>query len=92
MSSTLSSKDLDACLALLPGWVEEGSEIVKTFAFSSYLDGIEFVNSVAHQAEAMNHHPDLVVGWRKVTVRLTTHSAGGITELDLRLARNCDQC
>ena len=44
----------------------------------------------AHAAEAMNHHPDLFVGWRKVTVRLSTHSAGGLTLLDLDLARRAD--
>ena len=92
MSAALSAEDLDAGLALLPGWVMEGREIVKTYTFPTYLSGIAFVNSVAHQAEAMDHHPDLVVGWRKVTVRLTTHSAGGITDLDLRLARFCEQC
>ena len=88
----LSTEDLHAHLALLPGWAVEGREIVKTYTFPTYLSGIKFVNSVAHQAEGMNHHPDLVVGWRKVTVRLTTHSAGGITELDLRLAQFCEQC
>ena len=92
MSAALSTEDLDAGLVLLPGWAVEGREIVKTYTFPTYLSGIDFVNSVAQQAEAMDHHPDLVVGWRKVTVRLTTHSAGGITDLDLRLARFCEQC
>lgn len=92
MSAPPSTEDLDAALSLLPGWVMEGREIVKTYTFSTYLNGIDFVNSVAQQAEAMDHHPDLMVGWRRVTVRLTTHSAGGITDLDLRLARFCEQC
>ena len=64
--------------------------MVKTFKFSSYLAGIDFVSRLAHAAEAMNHHPDLFVGWRKVTVRLSTHSAGGLTLLDLDLARRAD--
>jgi 4a-hydroxytetrahydrobiopterin dehydratase len=70
----------------LPGWQVEGRELVKEVRFSTYLAGIEFVQRVAVLAEAMNHHPDLLVGWRKVTVRLTTHSAGGLTRLDFELA------
>ena len=70
----------------LPGWQVTGRELVKEFKFGSYLAGIEFVTQVARQAEALNHHPDLLVGWRKVTVRLSTHSAGGLTVLDFELA------
>lgn len=89
MPALLSAEELDKQLAALPGWNVEGKEIVKTFAFPSYLAGIDFVNIVARHAEALNHHPDLIVGWRKVTVRLSTHSAGGVTELDLKLAALC---
>ena len=70
----------------LPAWRVEGSELVKEFRFASYLAGIEFVRQAAVLAEKMNHHPDLFIGWRKVTVRLTTQSAGGLTRLDFELA------
>ena len=61
--------------------------ITCSYDFTSYWAGIEFVVAVAHEAEAMNHHPDLHIGWRKVEATLSTHSAGGITELDLSLAQ-----
>ena len=90
MITILSAEEIHTRLESLSGWGVEGQEIVKTYVFPSYLEGIDFVNFVAKQAELMNHHPTIVIGWRKVTVRLTTHSAGGITELDLRLAQTCE--
>lgn len=82
----LSEEDLQRHLSALPSWRVEGRELVTEFRFPSYLAGIEFVRQAAHCAEAMNHHPDLYVGWRKVGVRLATHSAGGLTSLDFELA------
>jgi 4a-hydroxytetrahydrobiopterin dehydratase len=82
----LSESAIQQALTTLPGWRVEGRELVKEFQFPSYLAGIEFVNKVAQLAEAMNHHPDLHVGWRKVTMRLSTHSVGGLTSLDFDLA------
>jgi 4a-hydroxytetrahydrobiopterin dehydratase len=82
----LNDTAIQTALAKLPGWQVAGRELVKEFRFGSYLAGIEFVRQVGHLAEAMNHHPDLLVRWRKVTVRLTTHSAGGLTALDFTLA------
>lgn len=68
------------------GWSINGQEIVRTFAFSSFTDGIMFVNSVAKLAELQNHHPDITINYCKVTLRLTTHDAGGLTERDYKLA------
>lgn len=82
----LSASAVQQHLIPLPGWQVEGAELVKEFRFTNYLAGIEFVRRVAVLAEEMNHHPDLLVGWRKVTVRLTTHSVGGLTLLDFSLA------
>ncbi len=82
----LSESAVQQQVTTLPGWQVEGTELVKEFRFTSYLAGIEFVRRVAVLAESMNHHPDLLVGWRKVTVRLSTHSAGGLTRLDFELA------
>lgn len=84
----LSDEALQSALTALPGWQLEGRELVREFRFDSYMAGIEFVNRVAQEAEALNHHPNLLVGWRQVTVRLTTHSAGGLTGLDVTLAGN----
>jgi 4a-hydroxytetrahydrobiopterin dehydratase len=82
----LNESAIQQQMTTLPGWQVEGKELVKEFRFPSYLAGIEFVRRVGGLAEEMNHHPDLLVGWRKVTVRLSTHSAGGLTGLDFALA------
>lgn len=82
----LTDGEITERLAGLPGWSLEGRELCKEFRFPNYLAGIDFVNGLAQAAQAMNHHPDLFVGWRKVAVRLSTHSAGGVTLLDFELA------
>ncbi|TDU64527.1 4a-hydroxytetrahydrobiopterin dehydratase [Prosthecobacter fusiformis] len=87
MRLLLSLDNIDSALSSLPGWKREGAELVKTYRFSAYLKGIEFVNLLANSAESLNHHPDLDVGWCKVKVHLSTHSAGGITSLDLDMAQ-----
>ena len=71
-------------------WNEKDNTITKTFEFSSYLDGIDFVNEVANLSEQENHHPDIAVGYCKVTISLTTHDAGSLTEKDYKLAKLID--
>ena len=71
-------------------WNEKDNTITKTFKFSSYLDGIDFVNEVANLSEQENHHPDITVGYCKVTISLTTHDAGSLTEKDYKLAKLID--
>jgi 4a-hydroxytetrahydrobiopterin dehydratase len=73
-------------LAALPGWAREGDEIVKTFEFPSFTEAIFFVDRMADEAEAANHHPDIDIRYRKVRVALTTHDEGGLTEKDFALA------
>lgn len=90
MAELLFETGLAAELATVPEWTREGPGIRRTFAFGSYMDGIHFVQKVAALAEAHNHHPDIHVGWRKVTLHLTTHSKGGLTALDFELARAVD--
>lgn len=75
----------------LPGWRHEGARLVKTFSFPGYMDGVRFANKVAEAAEALNHHPDMWIRFRSVTLELSTHSAGGVTQLDLALARRADE-
>jgi 4a-hydroxytetrahydrobiopterin dehydratase len=72
--------------ARLPGWSRRGNVLTKTYTFRAFLDGIAFVNRVAAEAERMNHHPDLDIRYTKVTVALSTHDAGGITQKDVELA------
>ena len=71
-------------------WNEKDNIITKTFEFSSYLDGIDFVNEVANLSEQENHHPDITIGYCKVTISLTTHDAGSPTEKDYKLAKLID--
>ena len=71
-------------------WNEINSTITKTFEFNSYLDGIDFVNEVANLAEQENHQPDIEIGYCKVTISLTTHDAGGLTDKDYKLAKLID--
>jgi 4a-hydroxytetrahydrobiopterin dehydratase len=82
----LSDAEVSSGLAALPGWSREGDEITKQFELPTFMDAIRFVDRVAEQAEAANHHPDLDIRYRKVRVVLTTHSEGGISDKDLALA------
>jgi 4a-hydroxytetrahydrobiopterin dehydratase len=86
----LTDAEIQIALTQVSGWNLEGRELVKTFSFSCYLAGINFVSRLAFAAEAMNHHPELFIGWRKVSVRLSTHSSGGLTQLDFSLAGQAD--
>jgi len=67
-------------------WAREGDEIVRTYEFDAYLDGVGFAAAAGGLAQEAFHHPEMTIGWREVEVRLTTHDAGGITEADLDLA------
>jgi 4a-hydroxytetrahydrobiopterin dehydratase len=71
-------------------WSEVDGALERTFELPSFQEAIAFVNRVAELAEAENHHPDVAVSYRKVTLRWTTHSAGGITDRDRELAQRSD--
>ncbi|HYV98180.1 MAG TPA: 4a-hydroxytetrahydrobiopterin dehydratase [Gemmatimonadaceae bacterium] len=86
----LSDIEVQRELATLAGWARKRDEIVKTFAFKGFPDAIDFVQKLVAPAEAMNHHPDLDIRYNKVTVRLSTHDKGGITEKDIELARKAE--
>jgi 4a-hydroxytetrahydrobiopterin dehydratase len=77
-------------LAALPQWQRAGEIISRTFVFKDFPAAMQFVNAVAEIAEAAQHHPDVDIRWNKVTLALTTHDAGGLTEKDFALARQCD--
>jgi 4a-hydroxytetrahydrobiopterin dehydratase len=87
----LSTAEVDAALAALPGWRREGDTLVADRELRGFTAAIAFVNRVAEAAEAAGHHPDVLVhDYRHVRLLLTTHSEGGITEADLSLARTLD--
>ena len=71
----------------MPGWTRRGDEIMKTFTFDGFPAAIAFVDSLVPIAEEMNHHPDLDIRYDRVTVRLSTHSAGGVTGKDVLFAQ-----
>jgi 4a-hydroxytetrahydrobiopterin dehydratase len=73
------------------GWSREGNELVKVVRAKDFAGAMAFVNAVAERAEAAGHHPDIDIRWNTVTLRLSTHSAGGITEADLALAAEIDR-
>lgn len=87
----LDDDAIAAGLAGLPGWERDGDAIVRRFTREGgFMGALAFVNALAEPAETMNHHPDLEISWNTVTVRIATHSEGGITEKDLALAREID--
>ncbi|ACV47725.1 MULTISPECIES: 4a-hydroxytetrahydrobiopterin dehydratase [Halomicrobium] len=82
----------DEIAAQLPDhWDREGDEIVRTYEFDAYLDGVGFAAAAGGLAQEAFHHPEMTIGWREVEVRLTTHDAGGITANDIELAERFDE-
>jgi 4a-hydroxytetrahydrobiopterin dehydratase len=77
-------------LTTLPAWRRDGDTLVRSVEAATFLEGIGLVDAVAHAAEEADHHPDIDIRWRTVSFVLTTHSAGGITQRDLDLARVID--
>ncbi len=74
-----------------PDWVEVDGALQREFELPSFPDAIAFVNRVAELAERENHHPDVTISYKRVTLRWTTHSAGGITDRDRELASRSDE-
>jgi 4a-hydroxytetrahydrobiopterin dehydratase len=77
-------------MPLVSVWTDSYGALERTFEFASFPESIAFVNRVAELAERENHHPEIAISYRKVTLRWTTHSAGGITERDRDLAGKTD--
>ena len=73
-----------------PGWSVAEKALVRTVKFSSFLTAVRFITELAPVAERLDHHPDLRLSWQTVELSLSTHSAGGLTRLDLELARELD--
>jgi 4a-hydroxytetrahydrobiopterin dehydratase len=80
-----------AFLAQHPDWELEGESINRTFTFADFSEAMGFVTRVALAAEVADHHPDIDIRWNRVTLVLSTHEAGALTEKDTSLAAVCDQ-
>ncbi len=88
----LSQDDIATHLASLhAGWTGTTDKLTRSIEFADFPTAVEFINRLAPQCESLDHHPDLALRWRWVDVELSTHSAGGVTELDTRLAGIVDE-
>jgi 4a-hydroxytetrahydrobiopterin dehydratase len=88
--STLDESTIREELASLDGWELEGDTIRRELRFDGFREAIDFIVRVADEADAADHHPELTNVYSRVTVALTTHDAGGVTQKDLDLARRID--
>jgi 4a-hydroxytetrahydrobiopterin dehydratase len=88
--SLLTEEEIATGLAGLTGWTRTGGSITRTLELADFRDAILVTGAVAYLAEQANHHPDILIQWNKVTLTLSTHSAGGLTAADLSLARQID--
>ena len=86
----LTEEEITAELATVPGWTRSGDSITRTVTRADFRAAMLYVGAVAYLAEEANHHPDILVEWNKVTLTLSTHSAGGLTGNDFGLARAID--
>lgn len=91
MADLLSDDTIHASIEGLDGWSRKGDGIEKTYVFDDFVAAFGWMASVALVAERMNHHPEWRNVYRTVEVRLSTHDAGGITQLDLDLAAAMDR-
>jgi len=91
MPELLSAADIAAGLAELNDWTGDTAAITRTAKLPAFMTAIGVVNTVASVAEGMDHHPDIDIRWRTLTFTCATHSAGGVTQDDLVLARRIDE-
>lgn len=83
----LNEDELNAALETLDGWAAEGEMLKRRDEFANFAESLAFVNRVGELAEAADHHPDITFGWGYCEIALTTHDRGGITDVDIALAR-----
>ncbi len=89
--SKFSPAQIKAALPSVPAWKKKGATLTRTFEFKDFPEAIKFVGRVAKLAEKAWHHPDIDIRWNKVSLTLSTHDAGGLTEKDFALAQKFDR-
>jgi 4a-hydroxytetrahydrobiopterin dehydratase len=87
----MTEEEIESALIDLPEWGLENGELVRSFRFPDFAHAIDFVNVVAERAESAQHHPDIDIRFNKVTLRICSHDAGGITLKDFELALRVDR-
>ena len=91
MPDLLTPQQLAARLQDAPEWAVDDGQIAREFTLGTFMAAIEFVGAVAAIAEELNHHPDIDIRYRRIRIAVSTHSAGGLTELDFALAARVDR-
>ncbi len=87
----LKTKDVQLHMKSIPKWSKRAQTLVRTYQFKEFMQGLQFVTRIAKRAEKSQHHPDIDIRFNKVTLKLTTHDEGGLTEKDFSMARQCDE-
>jgi len=88
----LSSTEVQQRIKNLKGWSLDGDAIKKQYTFTGFLEAIAFVNRLAPKAEEADHHPDILINYKRVTLTYSTHSEGGLTAKDFEGAATADTC
>lgn len=91
MAEKMNESQIETALASAPEWGEMSGEIQRTYQFPDFKASMAFVTSLAEYAERVQHHPDILIRYNKVTISVSTHDAGGITEKDFALAQEADR-
>lgn len=86
----LSDSEVQSALTQLQGWAVKDDKLSKEFSFRSYANGVLFATTVAHLADKMDHHPDIVIGYQRVGISVNTHDANGLSLWDFELARKIE--
>lgn len=89
--SKLNRDQIAAGLQELTGWTLDGNAIRKQFTFSGFPEAVAFVNRLVPEAEAADHHPDILINYKRVTLTYSTHSEGGLTDKDFAGAKTADR-
>ena len=91
MMPVLTTKQIKASLKAVANWSQSAQAICRTFKFEGFLNSIAFVNRITRVTQNLNHYPDIDIRFDQVTLTLTTHDAGGVTEKDSSVAQQCDE-
>lgn len=91
MATLLSESEIQQHLQQIPDWQQAGNKIQRAFKFKNFVEAIEFVKKLVDPAEQAGHHPDIAISYNQVTISLTSHDAGGLTEKDFSMAKTISQ-